>query len=279
MLNGLPEGWGAEVVASLDDQFGIIKISSVARDRDLAPGGVSAKTRRDESGVSFIYAMFHIEDVYDMAGVPAILNPNIAMNKLMNCQVNLTARSICKESEPKNIFSVQRKLLQEDRGAIPLLQAIVVCLKVSSSASVNTTTIPKPSVIRDAPQSFGDLGCQHYLNPLLFARLDVKLKAFLSIPNKMELPYKSILKTVTYGKSQEKSMVQDLAQLDTNNSAQFIYGRPPDLGPPCDRDLPRILTSHPATPVFLHRWVIIISHAFKKRCDSVSKTLTDLTND
>ena len=240
-----------------------------------------SRQKRDESGVSFIYAMFHIEDVYDMAGVPAILNPNIAMNKLMNCQVNLTARSICKESEPKNIFSVQRKLLQEDRGAIPLLQAIVVCLKVSSSASVNTTTIPKPSVIRDAPQSFGDLGCQHYLNPLLFARLDVKLKAFLSIPNKMELPYKSILKSVTYGKSQEKSMVQDLGHLDTNNSAQFIYGRPPELGPPCDRDLPRILTSHPATPVYLHRWVIIISHAnaFKKRRDSIYKTLTDLTND
>ena len=76
VLNGLPEGWGAEVVASLDDQFGIIKISSVTRDRELAPG------------VSFIYAMFHIEDVYDMAGVPAILNPNIAMN----CHVNLTAR-------------------------------------------------------------------------------------------------------------------------------------------------------------------------------------------
>ncbi len=257
MLNGLPEGWGAEVVASLDDQFGIIKISSVTRDRELAPG------------VSFIYAMFHIEDVFDMAGVPAILNPNIAMNKLMNCHVNLTARSICKESEPKNIFSVQRKLLQEDRGAIPLLQAVVVCLKVSSSASVNTSTIPKPSVIRANPQSFGDLGCQHYLTPLLFARLDVKLKAFLSIPNKMELPYKSILKSVTYGKSQEKSMVQDLAQLDTNNSWQFIYGRPPELGPPCDIDLPRILTSHPVTPVYLHRWVIIISrtHAFKKRRD------------
>ena len=79
-----------------------------------------SRQKRDESGVSFIYAMFHIEDVYDMAGVPAILNPNIAMNKLMNCHVNL---SICKEMEPKNIFSVQRKLLQEDRGAIPLLQA------------------------------------------------------------------------------------------------------------------------------------------------------------
>ena len=243
MLNGLPSGWGAEIVASLDDQFGIIKISSVTRAQDLDPG------------VSFIYAMFHIEDVYDMAGVPAFLNPNIAMSKLMNCQVNLTARSICKESEPRNIFSVQRKLLKEDRGAVPLLQAVVVCLKVSSSASVNTSTIPKPSVIRDSPQSFGELGCQHYINPLLFAKLDVKLKAFLSIPNKMELPYKSILKSVTYGKTQEKSMVQDHKQLDSINSSQFIYGRPPELGPPCDLGLPRILTSQPVTPVYLHRWL------------------------
>ena len=69
----------------------------------------------------------------------------------------------------------------------------------------------------------------------------------------MDLPYKSILKNVTYGKTQEKSMIQDLKQLDTNNSAQFIYGRPPDLGAPSDLVLPRILTSQPVTPVYLHR--------------------------
>ena len=86
--------------------------------------------------------MFHIEDVYDMAGVPAILNPNIAMNKLMNCHVNLTARSICKEMEPKNIFSVQRKLLQEDRGAIPLLQAASY---QSSTSNNNTYVLPGSS--------------------------------------------------------------------------------------------------------------------------------------
>ena len=245
VLNGLPDGWGAEIVASLDDQFGIIKISSLTRDRELDPG------------VTFMYALFHIEDVYDMAGVPAFLNPTISMGKLMNVHVNLTARSICKQSDPKNIFSVQRKLLKEDRGAVPLLQAVVVCLKVSSSASVNTSTIPKPSVISDSPQSFGDLGCQHYLNPLMFAKLDIKLKAFLNIPNKMDLPYKSILKSVTYGKTQEKSMVKDLSQLDTNNSSQFMYGRPPDLGPPSDLVLPRILTSHQVTPVYLHRLAMI----------------------
>ena len=246
MLNGLPDGWGAEIVASLDDQFGIIKISST-RDRELAPD------------VAIIYALFHIEDVYDMAGVPALLNPNIKMSKLIHCHVNLTARSICKESEPKNIFSVQRRLLREDRGAVPLLQAVVVCLKVSSSSSVNTSSIPKPSTIRDSPRSFGDLSSQHYLNPILFAKLDMKLKAFLNIPNKMELPYKSILKSVTYGKTQERSMVQDLKQLDTNNSSQFVYGQPPELGPgpPSDLSLPRILTSQPVSPVYLHRWVAL----------------------
>ena len=40
---------------------------------------------------------------------------------------------------------MQRKLLLEDRrfGAIPLLQAVVVCLKVSATSSVNTSAIPK----------------------------------------------------------------------------------------------------------------------------------------
>ena len=55
VLNGLPEGWGAEVVASLDDQFGIIKISSVTRDRELAPGGVSAKTRRERRELHLLH--------------------------------------------------------------------------------------------------------------------------------------------------------------------------------------------------------------------------------
>ena len=36
-------------------------------------------------------------------------------------------------------------MLLEDRrfGAIPLLQAVVVCLKVSATSSVNTSAIPK----------------------------------------------------------------------------------------------------------------------------------------
>ena len=45
----------------------------------------------------------------------------------------------------KHLIIMQRKLLLEDRrfGAIPLLQAVVVCLKVSATSSVNTSAIPK----------------------------------------------------------------------------------------------------------------------------------------
>ena len=174
---------------------------------------------------------------------------------------------------------MQRKLLLEDRrfGAIPLLQAVVVCLKVSATSSVNTSAIPKvknfnsyvyslfslnvsffqPTAIRDSPGSFGDLGCEHYLNPLLAAKLDNKLKAFMNIPKKLDLPYRSILKPVSVGKNHERAMLRDLAEVDRNNTAHFIYGKPPwpliTTAAPSGDHLPRILTSHPAAPVYLHR--------------------------
>ena len=102
VLNGLPKDWKAEVVASLDDQFGIIKISS-------------SSFRGLTYGVDMVYAMFHIEDVYDMDGVPAVRNAKITMKNLINSPVNLTARSICKESDPEGIFDVQKKLLRDNK--------------------------------------------------------------------------------------------------------------------------------------------------------------------
>ena len=129
----------------------------------------------------------------------------------MNCQVNLTARSICRsELEPEKLMEVQRDLLGggAENGAIPLLQAVVVCLKVSANSTTNTVNIPKPTCIRQKPNSFGNLGSFFYLNPLLFAKLDIKLKEFLAIRKKLNLPYEKIIKSVSIGKSHERSMLE-----------------------------------------------------------------------
>ena len=52
-----------------------------------------------------------------MAGVPAFLNPKVRMESLMNCHVNLTARSICREHDPERILDVQ---VRTQEGLIPL---------------------------------------------------------------------------------------------------------------------------------------------------------------
>ena len=43
-------------------------------------------------GVKYLYAMFHIEDVWDHSGVKS---PTIAMPMLIDSYVDLTARPIC----------------------------------------------------------------------------------------------------------------------------------------------------------------------------------------
>ena len=244
VLNGLPKDWTAEIVAAVDEDFGIIKISS---SQGLA------------RGVNFIYSLFHIEDVYDFNGLPAIQNPNINMKNLMNCQVNLTARSICISAlEPEKLIDVQRDLLDggSENGAIPLLQAVVVCLKVSANSTTNTENIPKPTCIREKPNSFGNLGSLFYLNPLLFAKLDIKLKEFLAIRKKLNLPYDKIIKSVSIGKNHEKSMLETYKELDVNRSYKFIYGELPTNMPEVPNTkglMPRILTKHPVKIVYIHR--------------------------
>ena len=244
LLNGLPEDWTADIVAAVDDDFGIIKISS---SRGLA------------RGVNFIYSLFHVEDVYDYNGLPAIQNPNINMKNLMNCPVNLTARSICRsELEPEKLMEVQRDLAGRgsEYGAIPLLQAVVVCLKVSARSNTNTVNIPKPTSIREKPNSFGNLGSFFYLNPLLFAKLDLKLKEFLAISKNLNLPYDKILKSISIGKSHERSMLDTYKELDVNRSHKFIYGELPTNMPAVPNEkglMPRILTKHPVKLVYIHR--------------------------
>ena len=81
ILNGLPGDWQAQIVAGISLEFGIIQISNVdGMEFNIGPG------------VKYLYAMFHIEDVWDHSGVK---NPTIAMPMLIDSYVDLTARPIC----------------------------------------------------------------------------------------------------------------------------------------------------------------------------------------
>ena len=81
ILNGLPGDWQAQIVAGISLEFGIIQISNVdGMEFNIGPG------------VKYLYAMFHIEDVWDHCGVKS---PTIAMPMLIDSYVDLTARPIC----------------------------------------------------------------------------------------------------------------------------------------------------------------------------------------
>ena len=242
VLNGLPGDWIAEIVAAVDQDFGIIKISH----------SLGHSLGR---GVNFIYSLFHIEDVYDYNGNPSIQNPKITMSSVMNCKVNLTARSISRrELDPEKLMDEQRELMARggEDGAVPLLQAVVVCLKLSADSEICYKNIPKPTHIRAKPDSFGNLGSFFYLNPLLYAKLDIKLKAFLAVRKKLNLPYDKILKTVSIGENHEKHILETWRELDVNQSYQFVYGTlPSNMDKPAGQ-LPRILTKHPVKLVYIH---------------------------
>jgi len=255
VLNGLPDNWIAEVVAAVSEEFGIIKISH--QSRELIGHGAFT-----------LYAMFHIEDVFDAHGIPAIQSPNISMNTMLNCHVDLTARPICIQSEPEKILKMQARLRDENRdySAIPLLQAVVVCVKMLPASTINFTAIPKPTRLRDHPGSFGQKLTEFYLNASLGEKLNIKLQKFLAIPNKLNLPYERVM--MKLGKNREKNILNEIEKVDVNKSSKFMYGEVPKTLPKLDRNkfqhiLPKILTNQKVKPLYLHR------NRFKSDCGIV----------
>ena len=155
-----------------------------------------------------MFALFHIEDVCDANGFPAIKRANVTMANMLDSFVDLTARSISLESDPHKIFDLQRRLNEEsvDSSSIPILQAIVVCVQIQTSSDIqlqNDTVypgIPKPTPLKDHDQCFGS--GKFYLNPVLNCKLDQKLKQFLNLENKLNLPYRNYIKRNPYSNNE-----------------------------------------------------------------------------
>ena len=140
VLNGLPQGWQAVVVAVVNREFGIIRIS---RTNEMP---LHADQKEDMT-VVLLHVMFHIEDVYDVHGYKLTAS-NTTIDSLTNQYVDLTARTICKRNKPAGIFDVQHKLSLENSAyvGIPILQAIVVCVKLNLTSPPVTRAVPKPTV-------------------------------------------------------------------------------------------------------------------------------------
>ena len=88
ILNLLPENWEAKVVKVVDQENGVICISH----RKSADMSGDLKL-----GVTKMFAIFHIEDVFCMAGERYRTNPDHSVAQLLAGHVDLTARSIVSE--------------------------------------------------------------------------------------------------------------------------------------------------------------------------------------
>ena len=243
VLMGLPNYWQAQVVTALSDDFGIIRITP-KRGGELA------------AGVSSLLVLFHIEDVFDSLGVPAIQSSNVSMNVILESYVDLSARPICHDGEPESILDLQQRIGKEDRsGRIPLLQAIFVCIKDSPDAITNTIKVPKPTPFRNHPGNFSMGTTQFYFNPLLKMKLNLKLLNYFSLLDSQP-PYKTKMKEFPT-EQDEMKLVEEVRKMDSNNIQRFLYGEfPAHTGPlPADvtNILPKIVDRVPVTLVFLHR--------------------------
>ena len=221
ILNGLPGDWQAQIVAGISLEFGIIQISNVdGMEFNIGPG------------VKYLYAMFHIEDVWDHSGVKS---PTIAMPMLINSYVDLTARPICAQvgkeqmcyacnipvcfqASPEKVFEQQRKLMEEKLvyGELPLLQAVVVCVKRFPYDEVDVTRIPQPTILREGPGSFGLEITEFYLNPTLSHSLDLKLQRFLNIPNNLQFLYERVMRKIDL--MEEQLIKAELRKIDSEHS-------------------------------------------------------------
>merc|ERR1719189_2021811 len=117
------------------------------------------------------------------------------MPMLIDSYVDLTARPICAQASPEKVFEQQRKLMEEKLvyGELPLLQAVVVCVKRFPYDEVDVTRIPQPTILREGPGSFGLEITEIYLNPTLSHSLDLKLQRFLNIPNNLQFLYERVM--------------------------------------------------------------------------------------
>ena len=101
-------------------------------------------------------------------------------------------------------------------GELPLLQAVVVCVKRFPYDEVDVTRIPQPTILREGPGSFGLEITEFYLNPTLGHCLDLKLQRFLNIPNNLQFLYERVMRKIDLMEEQE--LKAELRKVDSQHS-------------------------------------------------------------
>ena len=103
-------------------------------------------------------------------------------------------------------------------GELPLLQAVVVCVKRFPYDEVDVTRIPQPTILREGPGSFGLEITEFYLNPTLSHSLDLKLQRFLNIPNNLQFLYERVMRKIDL--MEEPMIKAELRKIDSEHSSR-----------------------------------------------------------
>lgn len=212
ILKYLPVGWQAVITVVVTHQTGIIEITG----RNGTEISVNVRCIR---------ALFHIEDLLYPNGVPAMRSPAVSMNQLINCHVDIIARSITNYNDPEEILRIQRKLNNTENvdNYVPVLQAIAVCVRQFPLSTVNSSQVPQPTRVRQDFSNFNQTAPECYLSPKLRMELDIKLANFLK-RSFNPVVYKS-LRSVEPGMIDEGELLKNVRKTNIQNSEKIIYGK------------------------------------------------------
>jgi len=199
-----------------------------------------------------IPVLFHIEDVWDAEGVPA-LKSSITMQDLQLAQVEVICRTMPGLETRGSLDLVQ--MAARFRGA-PLLQAIAVVV-VGGQVKASACPCPRPTKLREMPGWFGNPGGAFFLAPTLAARLNIKVAEWAETARpglSQHLPL--LVKEEELDRLQQAKT--ESSELDTHNLGRFVCGEwnSMDVEEVVRTALPETLEGHRVKIKYLHRPVL-----------------------
>ena len=203
-----------------------------------------------------IPVLFHIEDVWDQEGVPA-LKSSITMQDLQLAQVEVICRTMPGLEDKGSLELVQMAGARSSkfRGA-PLLQAVAVVV-VGGPVKAIACPCPRPTKLREMPGWFGCSGGTFLLSTTLAARLNMKVVEWAEMAGPglaRHLPKMTRQEEV----DRLKQATLEISKLDTHRLDRFIYGEwsSKDVEEVNRTALPEALEGHRMVIKYLHRPVL-----------------------
>ena len=209
-----------------------------------------------------LFAMFHLGDVYDENGLPAILSPSLTNAALMQAghSVQVMARTLSPTTELGGLQDLQRK--SEGAGA-PLLQAGVVSDKTGPTGPLGYKTSPRPTVLAQSPACNGSGPAAYCLSPTLQHKHDFKVRLYrIKLAGPALTQFRKTVKPIN-DKDQALDKLDGIKEqqdvMDVNNTKRFTFGKLPQDALALSQMFQQVGLGHimqplhhAARPVYLH---------------------------